>query len=79
MSNTKVDVGITRCVIFPYPVCTNNVDISMVNYLRMAHQMHTGNMPPSGMRTDGEQTLRKVGHSSPDLCRVKKEKRILNS
>ena len=38
-----------------------------------------GNMPLSGMRTDGEQTLRRVGHSSPDLCRVKKEKIILNS
>ena len=40
MSNTKVDVGITRCVISPYLVWTKNVDISMVNYLRMAHQMH---------------------------------------
>ena len=51
--------------------------IALVKYVGTSS--NTGNMPLPGTRTDGEQTLRRVGHSSPDLCRVKKEKSPLTS
>ena len=46
---------------------------------KLAIRLITGNTLLPGTRTDGEQTLRRVGHSSPDLCRVKKEKSPLTS